>query len=272
MQADAAAVGLGASALEEYRAKAELLTSAQQAGIPVTQATIDKINELAQKAGQASEALARARVNSGIEFGRNTVLLSQENVAIAQQLRGVYGDDVPRALASSEAAALRFNGAMRDVASSLQGGVVSGLADIFDGTKSVSHGFADLAKTAARAIEEMVIKMTIVAPLMRGLQSGLGGLFGFADGGAVGSIQVGSQSFPKFAGGGVVTGSGGLRSDSILARLSPGEFVMNAEATSKYGKLLAALNSGRIPGFANGGLVMSPGGECAGPECVGLPA
>lgn len=102
LQADAAAVGLGASALEEYRAKAELLTAAQQAGIPVTQATIDKINELAQKAGQA-----RARVNSGIEFGRNTVLLSQENVAIAQQLRGVYGDDVPRALASSEAAAFR---------------------------------------------------------------------------------------------------------------------------------------------------------------------
>jgi hypothetical protein len=272
LQADTAAVGLGASALEEYRAKSALLTAAQQAGIPVTQATIDKITELAQKAGQAGDALARARVNSSIGFGRSTTLLSQEDVAIAQQLRGIYGDDVPRALASSEAAALRFNGAMRDVASSLQNSVVSGLADIFDGTKNASQGFADLAKTAARAIEEMIIKMTIVAPLMRALQGAFGGgLFGFADGGAVGSINVGSQSFPKFASGGLIAGTGGPRSDNILARLSPGEFVMNAAATARYRPMIEAMNQMRLPGFAGGGMVQYPGGESAGRECMGLP-
>lgn len=45
-----------------------------------------------------------------------------------------------------------------------------------------------------------------------------------------------------FATGGMVQGPGGPKSDSILARLSAGEFVVNADATSRYRGLLEAIN------------------------------
>ncbi len=61
----------------------------------------------------------------------------------------------------------------------------------------------------------------------------------FKDGGPVQS----------FADGGQVSGAGGPRDDKILARLSDGEFVMNANAVSTFGSdFFDALNSGKRPG------------------------
>ncbi len=48
-----------------------------------------------------------------------------------------------------------------------------------------------------------------------------------------------------FKDGGYVAGPGGPRSDSVPARLSNGEFVVNARATSENRALLEAINSGR---------------------------
>ncbi|MFC4374089.1 hypothetical protein ACFO5K_08215 [Nocardia halotolerans] len=68
-----------------------------------------------------------------------------------------------------------------------------------------------------------------------------------------------------YAGGGSVRGPGTGSSDSVLARLSNGEFVVNAAATSNSLPLLEAINAGwvpsagylagMLPGFAAGGLV-----------------
>lgn len=73
---------------------------------------------------------------------------------------------------------------------------------------------------------------------------------------------------PKFASGGYVRGPGGPRSDSISARLSNGEFVVNANSTRRNLALLHAINDGGTPfqqakkaqlagdpGFAFGGIV-----------------
>jgi len=57
-----------------------------------------------------------------------------------------------------------------------------------------------------------------------------------------------------FATGGRVRGAGSGTSDDIIAKLSNGEFVVNAEATRKYLPLLEALNNGQLPAFRNGGL------------------
>ncbi|USN14930.1 putative tail tape measure protein [Brevundimonas phage vB_BpoS-Domovoi] len=56
-----------------------------------------------------------------------------------------------------------------------------------------------------------------------------------------------------YADGGYVSGRGGPRSDDINARLSNGEFVINAAATSQNRALLEAINNGKA--YANGGLV-----------------
>ncbi|MEU2256169.1 hypothetical protein ABZ540_23655 [Nocardia xishanensis] len=67
------------------------------------------------------------------------------------------------------------------------------------------------------------------------------------------------------ANGGRVAGPGGPRDDAILARLSDGEYVVNAAATANALPLLEAINAGwvpspafldgMLPGFASGGLV-----------------
>ncbi|PLR25062.1 hypothetical protein SGCZBJ_12560 [Caulobacter zeae] len=87
-------------------------------------------------------------------------------------------------------------------------------------------------------------------------------LFGFKDGGYLGG----------FAGGGLLQGPGTGTSDSILAsngkgklaRFSDGEFIVNAAATRKHRALLEAINSGRIGGFAGGGILGSSPAALAG--------
>jgi hypothetical protein len=188
LQADTQAVGLGAGALEEFRAKNVLLTAAQQAGIPVQGETAKKIDEISRAAGAAGEALAKARVASEIRFGAGSAFLTQEDVQIAQQLRGIYGDDIPAAMASSQAAALRLVDANRQIASTVSSGLTSAIADTIDGTKTAEQAFAGFAKSTLRAIEEVIIKLLIVGPLMRSLQGGFGGLFGL--GGSAGSFAT----------------------------------------------------------------------------------
>ena len=61
---------------------------------------------------------------------------------------------------------------------------------------------------------------------------------------------------PAYATGGHVRGPGTGTSDSILARLSNGEYVMRAAAVRKWGvNALDRLNGLQLPKFADGGLV-----------------
>lgn len=73
--------------------------------------------------------------------------------------------------------------------------------------------------------------------------------------GLQGTAQV---DYPGFATGGHVRGPGTGSSDSILARLSNGEYVVRAAAVRRYGtNLLDRLNGLQLPAFADGGLVSS---------------
>jgi hypothetical protein len=96
---------------------------------------------------------------------------------------------------------------------------------------------------------------------------GGGGILGF----------LGSLFVPGKAGGGLISGPGGPTSDSILARLSPGEFVIRAAAVRSYGvHELAAINrglhapaiemGGHVTHFAEGGLVQGGNGQSGKPE------
>ncbi len=93
------------------------------------------------------------------------------------------------------------------------------------------------------------------------------GLNGLASGGAAGlgvsffgTLAKGlahEWGIPGFAGGGQISGEGTGNSDSILARVSTGEFITNAASTAKYLPLLKAINEDRLslPAFSNGGYV-----------------
>lgn len=74
-------------------------------------------------------------------------------------------------------------------------------------------------------------------------------------------LNVSASSAPGFSGGGHVKGPGTSTSDSIAARLSNNEFVVQARAVQKYGAgLFHELNSlsfRNLPKFASGGLVQT---------------
>jgi len=89
-------------------------------------------------------------------------------------LKGIY-PDVATALNSVQAAGIRTNTALSGLSSTFSGTMTTGLTDILDGTKSVGQGFTDMSKLVVRAIEEMIVKMLVVQPLMQGLQSIFGG-------------------------------------------------------------------------------------------------
>jgi lambda family phage tail tape measure protein len=143
-------------------------------------------------------------------------------------------------LHSAEAAQIRVNTAMRQLSTTIDGGLVSGLTDITMGTKSVGQGFKDMGLMAVKALDEMIIKMMVVRPLMAGLQS----IFGFN----------------PIAPGGVVPGAEGPTSVGGAPLV-----------TSAYGNVFSG---GNVIPFAAGGVVDSPTlapmalfGE-AGPEAI----
>lgn len=70
------------------------------------------------------------------------------------------------------------------------------------------------------------------------------------------AADINSAGLEGFAGGGRIRGPGTGTSDSILARLSAGEFVVKAAAVNHYGAgLLSRINQMQIPRFASGGVV-----------------
>jgi hypothetical protein len=72
---------------------------------------------------------------------------------------------------------------------------------------------------------------------------------------------------PGAATGGQIVGPGTGTSDSILTRLSNGEYVVKAAAVNYYGpELMSAINNMRVPKFASGGQV----GSSSGGSSVGM--
>lgn len=78
------------------------------------------------------------------------------------------------------------------------------------------------------------------------------------------------KQYQGFASGGLVTGPGSSTSDSIMARLSNGEFVVNAAATSKYLPLLKEINGGKYAKqqgrYASGGIVEQQASKLMSPN------
>lgn len=212
------AVSDAAGEQEKFKAIAQLTAAGMKDGLTPEAAKLKaEMSGLGEQAGAAADALAKARQVSSIDFGRKTAFLSQEDVAIATQLKGIYGNDVPAALNSTYAAGIRVNNAFKEVSSAIDTNLTTGLTDIVSGTKSVSQGFSDMSTAIVRAIEQMIIKLMIVQPLMQAMQAsansmGIGNLFGAtgavnANGtiaGAVGPTSVGGAALVGLHDGGIV--------------------------------------------------------------------
>lgn len=116
---------------------------------------------------------------------------------------------------------------------------------------------ASVLSSISKAIPQLLELFTAnqaVATSEAVAQNAAMGPFGWVAGiAAIGSILAALASVPKFATGGYISGDGTGTSDSIHARVSNGESIINARSTSMFSGLLSALNQfgGGVPIQAN---------------------
>ena len=155
-------------------------------------------------------------------------------------------------------------GTIDGVRSSFRGGLETFVDDLERG-KSAGSAFRDVMSGLGHTLQNAGLDM-----LTQGLLGGSGTPGGGAAGGLISSLIGGlGKGFegwmPKFAGGGSAYGAGTGTSDSILARVSHGEYIVNAHAAGTYRNVLDRINGSGLPGFALGGLVgMAPSGPGGG--------
>lgn len=223
------AVSDAAGEQEKFKAIAQLTAAGIKDGLTPEAAKLKaEMSGLGESAGAAADALAKAKVASQIDFSSKTAFLSQDDVAIATQLKGIYGNDVPAALNSTYAASIKVNNSFKEMSSAIETNLTSGLTDIVSGTKSVSQGFSDMSAAIVKAIEQMIIKLTIVQPLMTALQNSVGGS------GILGALGIGGSN--PIAPGGVVPGAVGPTSvgGAPLVGLHAGGIVGSEATFSRY--------------------------------------
>jgi tape measure domain-containing protein len=172
----------------------------------------------------------------------------QANVPITDELKGRV-DQLATAYANAKTKldqAKEQQQAAQQGMQQLGGELTDSISDLVVEGKSLNEVFDNLAKSLAKAAIQAALMGS--GPLAGIL--GMGGTGG-KSGGLLGMLFGGIG----FADGGSVRGPGTSRSDSIPAMLSDGEFVVNAQAAGKNRALLEAINTGRVPHLADGGLV-----------------
>lgn len=226
------------AALTRMRASEESTAIQRQSGLLTETQARQQILALHQDTGQALDALLPKLEDAAAAIGPEAVARVQGWKNEIANVKLVV-DDV----------ATMIDGSIRD-------GLTEAFTGIIDGSKSAAQAFGDFGRSVLATIQNILAQKLA--------ESLFGNLFkaGGAAGSGIGSVISGL--FKGFAAGGYVSGPGTSTSDSIPARLSAGEFVVNARAVGRVGvAFLDALNgveagprvSAGRPVFAKGGFV-----------------
>ena len=125
-------------------------------------------------------------------------------------------------------------------------GIQSSLMGLVQGTMSLKDAIKNLALTVVNSMAQIAAQQLAMQAVSS--MSSWWGAAGSAVGGAV-----------MAASGGYIRGPGTSTSDSIPAKLSDGEFVVNAAMVRRYGvDFLHSINRGHLRKFSSGGLVSTP--------------
>lgn len=156
-----------------------------------------------------------------------------------------------------------------DVATRINGDVENAFATMFEqvgsGAKSAKDAFLDFARSVLAAINRIAAQK-LAEELFGGMNGGSGG--------GLGGLVSGFFKWAGFASGGYVTGPGTATSDSVPARLSTGEYVLNASAVRRVGvDFLHALNGGMFaPRWLGSRLAFAEGGQVPAAQPAPAPA
>jgi len=234
LKADAAAVGLTDSAHQGLRAELALLQAAQRDDAGVTNEQIDAYTRL-----RASMGPQQALTAAGIKLNKdNAESFTEVTARVTEAAKNL---DAAKQHFQGVNDSLRFAG--------------NELIDVFDKASQKGANFQTIMVGVLQAVEKQMLQAAITG------DGSFAKLFGTASttGGVGGLMGMFAKLFGGgHAEGGLISGPGTGKSDSIVSRLSDGEFVVRADATKNNLPLLHAINSGVMPRFADGGLVGSP--------------
>jgi hypothetical protein len=250
-------VGAAAALRLQYQLTAAVEADAARNGVSVDRAELARIAEKAAAYGILTQKIAEAQKLSDLQFAGSQLTRSATEQTVASTLRDIYGDNWQQELNGAIAGQIRLKATVqagRDAWTDFGGQAFDALQDILDGSESAG----DVVKKLISSLLLAEARSTFLNALVPGSAapgplSAIFSLFG-AGGSAAATGAPMSILPPGLAGGGDVRGHGTPTSDSILARLSNGEFVVNAAAASRHRSLLHAINDNRtVPGFADGG-------------------
>jgi hypothetical protein len=184
-KADAQAIGAGVEEHARLRVEAQKTAAVQANGGKITAEQAEEFRKLATAAGQAALSLERAKVNSDISRDRQLAFASPQDVAIANQLRGIYGDDIPAALASSEAAAIRLNNVMKDIGDTVRDAAKGFTSDLLSGLKqgkslmdSLGNAASNLSTKLMNSAVDDLFSGNFVSAGVKGIGAIISGIFG----------------------------------------------------------------------------------------------
>jgi len=156
-----------------------------------------------------------------------------------------FGDSIAGAIVNGDDLNESLKAVAREGLSQLISGLIQlGVQYVANAILSQTLGAAALATNAAQA--SALATAYAPAAALASLAS-FGANAAPASAGLVATTTLASvlAKIPGFADGGLFEGNGGPREDANFARISDGEFIVNAAATAQNRALLEAINSGR---------------------------
>jgi len=240
---DVKAAQANLDALEsKWRLTAERMRNAQEA------------IRIQQQAGLLTEAQAREQI---VRLQQQSAAEMEKLLPLMEQAARAIGPEAVARVQAWKNELARTKLVADEVAVRIKGQVQNAFATMFEqigsGAKSAKEAFRDFARSVIASINRIAAQKLA--------QSLFGSLSG-SIGGFVGAL------FKGFAAGGYVSGPGTSTSDSIPARLSAGEYVINAASVKRVGvAFLDAINGGAFAprwrgpnlAFAAGGLATNAG-------------
>jgi tape measure domain-containing protein len=239
----------------------ELPTEIKNAGTPIVEGLEAQKAELTEKISQLQQSV----VTKGTEVAQAVNGGTSATESVREAVYGTSGQKGYQPPAGESGSPQRslymeqrfgnFDSSLRDI-----------MPENFMSPEKLTNAMSQGSKTMFNQITSGFMSLIgmiggnagrMLQPLV-GIVRSLGSMF-FSSGGSggniLGSLFSSVKSIFGFAEGGAVYGPGTGTSDSILAALSNGEFVINAQATKQFRPLLEAINGGRLPAYAAGGLV-----------------
>ncbi|OCG58185.1 phage tail length tape measure family protein [Gilliamella sp. GillExp13] len=273
--------------LEKAKANIELIK--QQIQATKTNQTQEEQRIQAQViSGLITELEAQSQL---VELHKQTAIELSKSVPLLQQLTQApeqISKEAKAALAQLQLEIAQLNRTTDALTNAfrngLQNGIQNALQGLADGTNTLSDAITNLGLSVVNAMAK-IASQGLAEMMMSGLEQAnhlISSLFSASNasitidvaqssiaatemGTAITSTSAGSSAMSGLARastavmastGGYITGAGTSTSDSIPARLSNGEYVINTTSVKKYGlDYLHAINTGRLHRYATGGLV-----------------